>query len=232
MSAYIAQRRALVHGAGTAAPTSRCARARPTPPGTRPRAARRAPRCAPRSPRARTGAGAARSSSHLDAAPRARASAVVSIRRQRRQHGGGDRLAELVAPLVRVARSPPSSRTSSPTPRRRRRSPARKRHSAPGRAALDRLAQRAWEVGVPERASGRPSASDGRRSSATTASGVPSAPSTAITDTLSSTGRSGTTRLTLMPGARPDARADPGRRSDGARPRRRRRRWSRAGRST
>ena len=152
-------------------------------------------------------------------------------RLDRREHVRGrrrDRRSQLVPPGVRMARCLPVAEPVVPpgdvaaAARRGRGTP---RRGAPGRRprAAGRGSRRS------RAASGRPSAWRWQAKLTMTASGVPSARSTAITPTVSSTGRSGTTRLTVIPGrrCRPRSRRVPA--SASARRRRRRRRSSPAG---
>ena len=119
------------------------------------------------------------------------------------------------------AGAPRGSRTSSPSPRRRRRSPAGRCTRPPGPAST---ASRSGPGKSVFQSSVSPPISVGWQAKlATTAIGLPSSASTRNTGTLSSTGRSRRTLLTLIPGARPvpqptraGRRAAPGR-VDGAR---------------
>ena len=141
-----------------------------------------------------------RSSTQVEAAPSSRVGRRLDSV-QRLEHRLADRLAELVAALeavpARLAVAEPVVPGGDVAGAALEEDALDSRH-----AGLDRLAQRAGEVRVPEqrlaadqRRMAREARDDGDR--------LPSSPSTRSTGTLSSTGRSRRTLLTLIPGARP-----------------------------
>ncbi len=129
-------------------------------------------------------------------------------RAERLGDGRADRLAELVPPRVGVPRRLPVAEPVVPA---RDVAAAAREEEALGARPRARTASRSGPGKSAFQSSVCPPISVGWQAKlATTARGVPSARSTAITPTVSSTGRSGTTRLTVMPGRaagpRPDAR--------------------------
>ena len=192
------------------------------------RAARRAPRSAPRARRACTGSCAARRSSIVDAAARV-ASAVVVDPGQGREHRGGDRLAELVAALVGVeprlvvpepvvpAGDVAAARLRGRGPRLPGTPRSTASRSGPGNSAFQ-----SQDLAAHQRRMAGEAGDDRDRRPVLAVD--PRAPARCRRPAAR-----GATRLTVMPGRAADARADAGRRGDGARPSRRRRRADRAG---
>ena len=124
-------------------------------------------------------------------------------RREHLRGRRGDRLSQLVPPGVRVTRRLPVPEPVVPAGDVAA-APREEEALRAGARPFDGLAQRAGEVGVPEQrlpAHQRRVAGEARRRprAASRRHGRPR-----CTPTVSSTGRSGTTRLTVIPGALPD----------------------------